>query len=270
MMRRVSRRNPVWSNVIIERYWTAVGRHVGPALLPLRNDAGGVQKVHELGVGSYGVVMATETPGVVCKLTRDASEAAFVTRAMQIGEWPDGITRYSHAVTLPTRPLAYLLWREEAATVNKVPRYVQGYLNAIDAALIDTPAYFSGSRATARRATVATTVPRYVGRVSLSEVATLHAIERAQAARRGPARVAWSLAAARLLAEHLARDERVGSLGEAIWFYQQHAIYLRDFHDANLGRVARYDEAAWCVRDPGGAVFLRPQDAALRPPRLTR
>lgn len=71
----------------------------------------------EYGAGHYGAVYPTQTPGVVCKITTDPSEAQFVVNAISLGKWPRGIVKY-YAIfrfrgkSHKRRPM-YIIWRDE-------------------------------------------------------------------------------------------------------------------------------------------------------------
>jgi hypothetical protein len=77
----------------------------------------------EFACGRYGCVYPTNTPGIVFKITRDESEAKFVTAAPQLGDWPRGITKYMGVYRLTSNKEwwsdlgasahAWVLWREE-------------------------------------------------------------------------------------------------------------------------------------------------------------
>jgi hypothetical protein len=71
----------------------------------------------EYGAGHYGVVYPTQKPGIVCKITTDASEAQTVANVMSWDQQPYGMVRY-YAVfqfagsAIKRRPV-YVLWRDE-------------------------------------------------------------------------------------------------------------------------------------------------------------
>lgn len=73
----------------------------------------------EYGSGHYGSVYPTQTPGVVCKITTDASEAQFVINAISLNKWPGGIVKYYAILRFrgkshKNRPM-YILWRDEVS-----------------------------------------------------------------------------------------------------------------------------------------------------------
>lgn len=74
----------------------------------------------EFGCGHYGCVMPTQTPGVVIKVTTDATEAAFVAAYLSLprGQRPVGIIPYLRILAVRgesrlKRPV-FILWRAEA------------------------------------------------------------------------------------------------------------------------------------------------------------
>jgi hypothetical protein len=75
----------------------------------------------EYGAGHYGVVYPTQKPGIVCKITTDASEAQTVANMMTWNNKPDGIVKY-YAVfqfagsSIKRRPV-YILWRDEVQPI---------------------------------------------------------------------------------------------------------------------------------------------------------
>lgn len=78
----------------------------------------------EYGAGHYGVVYPTQKPGIVCKITTDASEAQTVANMMTWDQQPYGIVKY-YAVfqfagsSLKRRPV-YILWRDEVQPITLV------------------------------------------------------------------------------------------------------------------------------------------------------
>jgi hypothetical protein len=135
--------NPPWSATLLNKHWPAIYARVGTALMPVAtnehpdyahwkkmNDYTMLDKwakkkyrgFKEYGSGHYGVVMPTNTPGIVCKVTTDASEAAFIAAYLSIktNARPNGIVRYHQLFALPEtskgRPV-FILWRDEATAV---------------------------------------------------------------------------------------------------------------------------------------------------------
>jgi hypothetical protein len=76
----------------------------------------------EYGAGHYGVVYPTQKPGIVCKITTDASEAQTVANMMTWDQIPYGMVKY-YAIfqfsgsSLKRRPV-YILWRDEMQPIS--------------------------------------------------------------------------------------------------------------------------------------------------------
>src|SRR4029079_4429216 len=117
--------------------WDQILAAGGPGLTPRHTKARTRIKAEEFGVGHYGVVMPTMTPGVVMKLTSDADEAVFVkwvvNHAGFAKDYPGRIqdikiaplydTAYRREVNPAVKRLGrdvFVLWREEAGQVGKV------------------------------------------------------------------------------------------------------------------------------------------------------
>lgn len=119
--------NPPWADKLLNENWDAIQAAMRDRGLPLEwlpTHSHGRTKVHpskELGCGHYGCVYATDAPDVVCKVTTDASEAAFigiVKNFEKAGELlPPGLVRYFDILALKGKRGkrdAFILWREEA------------------------------------------------------------------------------------------------------------------------------------------------------------
>jgi hypothetical protein len=95
--------NPPWANRLLNDNWKAIASEVrDQSWLPVET-AGSVEgrrKFGELGCGHYGCVFATSKPGIVFKISTDASEVEFVKAAMKLGTWPTGIVRYEAVLDL--------------------------------------------------------------------------------------------------------------------------------------------------------------------------
>lgn len=94
-----------WVDNLYARYWDRIQKVAPRGAMPTgeitKTPDGRNVNVREYGIGHYGVVMPTTVPGVLCKITTDSMEAAFIATAIQTaaqdGVWPDGMTRY-HAI----------------------------------------------------------------------------------------------------------------------------------------------------------------------------
>jgi hypothetical protein len=121
--------NPDWTTNILHIYHRAFAARFGEDRLPQyaikqRGSRELVTPHKELGCGHYGCVFATNTPGVVFKLTTDHSEAAFVSfilnKAQKIESIFDGLIRYYDIVRLNERYKnreVYAVTREEVKCV---------------------------------------------------------------------------------------------------------------------------------------------------------
>jgi hypothetical protein len=134
--------NPPWIDSILTENWSELESTVDPAMLPLtavkpRGRIRRIQAGAEYGCGTYGCVMATGTPGIVCKVTSDPTEAEFVQLAWERlgrepedegGYWPRGVVRYYQIIGLTgsrrNRP-TWMLWRDEAWDVGGVWNFQQ-------------------------------------------------------------------------------------------------------------------------------------------------
>lgn len=96
------------------RLMAVLADRFGPGVLPANVDPKtGVGKPLLLGTGAYGYVVNTMTPGIVMKVTKDASEAFFVAGAHAVsqGWWPAGIPRHYCALEIACG--IYAIWRDQ-------------------------------------------------------------------------------------------------------------------------------------------------------------
>ena len=156
------RTNPPWSDKILTKHWAALEARVGAAWMPVAvAEHKGLAAVRrrlpyaqdaeramleerisklerrkknlgfrEYGCGHYGCVMPTATPGLVIKVTTDATEAAFVAAylSMPPRERPAGIVPYHRIIAIRSeshmkRPV-FVLWRDEAQHVGKIDEWI--------------------------------------------------------------------------------------------------------------------------------------------------
>lgn len=114
--------NPPWAAKLLKEVWPTLQKRVtDPALLPKDGP-----KTKEYGCGTYGCVLPTNLPGIVCKITTDTTEAKFVAAALELFDedstWPVGMVRYFAVYQIPNkkfrkRPI-FVIWRAEAARNN--------------------------------------------------------------------------------------------------------------------------------------------------------
>jgi len=110
--------NPPWADKALSSIYDRLSDHVDSKWLPVPV---GKKKFKEFGCGHYGCVYPTSTPGIVCKITSDVSEAAFVAAYHKIGKKPEGIVTYYDVLKIAgashrKRPV-FVLWREEVQPV---------------------------------------------------------------------------------------------------------------------------------------------------------
>lgn len=265
-----------WVDRTLTDIWPELEKSVGPELMPRATRGRTRVRVEDYGCGHYGCVAPTGTPGVVFKLTSDGSEASFVSHALQIGEWPDGIVRYLGIYQVPdrshrSRPL-YVLWREEAFEVGTLSSSWSSDGSPVDRLAAMRIGVF---KAWAHDARTRVTRAEHPGRL-LNEARGLR--EWAEDAvswditeddppmRSRPARlsagraVAYDVRACEIIAETMEQEDRGYLIGRAFGFYLEHGILLADVHTGNVGRVKRagYSRPIWVITDPGHMVPLEP------------
>lgn len=240
---------------------------VSPNLLPTES----------YGCGHYGCVFATNTPGVVVKITTDPTEVRFIKAAMEIGEWPDGIVKY-----YDIRPLrggfrgrqAYMIWREEAHRVgrwtyhanysekswleigNDNRQYILRTLHQLMLRL-NQYKYFANKVREAARVVPLEAAKRHeewAWRMVSLEDAEREAIPKL----RVDQRMAYALRACEIIAEMMANEDKGYLVGRAFQFYMERGIVLADVHSQNIGYVTRpeFGGEMLVITDPGHAVIL--------------
>jgi hypothetical protein len=118
------KRNPPWADKVLKTAYERLQTVVDAKRLPISKGKG---QFEEFGAGHYGVVYPTREKNVVCKITTDASEAAFVRAAISLKEFPSGIVGYYDVVRIEgqshrQRPV-FALWRSEVQPVTIYSRY---------------------------------------------------------------------------------------------------------------------------------------------------
>ncbi len=277
------RRNPAWTNRALGAHWTQLEALVGRARMPrIKDPIASPPRAEEFGSGYYGTVMPTRTPGLVCKVTSDPTEAKFVAIARQLGEMPEGIVRYEGIVRVPRihwrRPV-YVLWREEAAEVGMLgmwTRHDDPYVARCYGDFWNGLNVYRGAAALVRDALANTKaftgadVIRAQGRRHAFDASRLDdAIRRVAFHYRGLARAAAGFEICTLAAQLLGSSPESDLVGEALEFYQNHGVLLADVHAGNVGRVLRSRYPQWVITDPGHAVLLTDRFADVEPPLLS-
>lgn len=270
--------NPPWSNKLIE----ANRAEIEEAGLPMPTD-------NELGTGRYGSVYETEDPGVVFKITSDPTEAAFIKRATEIGDWPKGIVRYRAIIDLEGKRYkreTYGIWREasievglrtaqfrgheysrrEEQDISEFSNYLEHFRNAAaiardaikkDPSLLQEALSDRAVRWAWDSIGTAEAMPRLSSYGGVSRKASDQPLSRY----RGYQRIAAALRACGLLAELMEHTDMSSAVGGALGFYLEHNILLADVHAGNVGKVVREDPGYadltyWVITDPGHAVLL--------------
>jgi hypothetical protein len=235
-----------------------------------------------LGCGHYGCVYALPDPGVVLKFTSDPTEVSFIKRAMEIGDWPEGIVEY-YAVrevemTYRKRPI-FAIWRESAFSVGlpssgygRPKDYEEQSMAHFHKRLQQFKEHAARFKQMIDKKKGAARSAFLAEIDSLEQWAWDHiALEDAEGrsrpegwgymyarleSQRGARRAAASLRACRILAEMMANEYLSDLVGGALDFYLDNGILLADVHANNVGQVHRDGYDQWVITDPGHAVEL--------------
>ena len=288
--------NPDWVDELLHKNWKGLQRRVPESMLPML----GRQKrqyewksIKELGCGKYGCVVPTHDPRWVLKVTTDGREAAFAAQAIQIGNWPRGMTRYdaAYAAVSPTdvpplvevtmsmydRGIAkymqpsenvYVLWRE--ASVKPGAAGIREYGKLVGAGPKVVPRVHDTLWKYITFAYHALLLldtqddpyrPHFLKKYTESEqYAMMMGFHGDDGKLTGdpsdddePMFFADVAACADVAAE-MAADPVLADVGKAFLFYQKHGMILADIHKENLGLIVRGQQASLAVIDPGGMV----------------
>ncbi len=251
--------NPPCADKILELNMPALEASVGPEMLPLRSYVDPGWK--EFGCGGFGCVYRTRTPGVVFKLTTDASEAAFVTACMQKHlRWHPAMVRYHGVCRLEGKVKEQLvlgsepfgLWREEAFgidAVGKAPNPLYAFRDSATAACN----YVLASKNMKALLAGAAILKRDPGAEVPRDVTQFHYwVDRCER-----------------LAEELRQDPSGwATIGDALSYYMSHDMLLADVHAKNVAFVRRGAEDALAIIDPGVMVPLKKDVAAVEVPTV--
>lgn len=258
------------------------------AWVPKHEMRGRKVEVHELGCGHYGCVMPTDDPKVVCKLTTDAAEGAFVTAALSIGPIDDGLVEYHAIYGIPDlthrkRPM-FVLWREAAEDVGFVGRALP---SGHGAALLNPESeryddyeyrsivvlrrllgFYKEAAGDARNSLKGGSVFEKLEAARRHEdwahepasefdwdTAKQNTIYNLHARFRGPQRLAINLAVCESLELWMENTYLCDLIGSALRFYREHGLLLADVHAGNIGRVPRAGKTP-VITDPGHAIAL--------------
>jgi hypothetical protein len=271
--------NAVWSRIVAASprpEW--VPRHT--------TKRGGKISVEEFGCGHYGCVMPTSDDAVVCKITSDATEAAFVTAALSLGfgEETEGIVRYYAVYELPNRHRGrpvFVLWRESATEVGLPYGFGDSYEERRIANLSRYLGSFKECAAAARDTLKRSDDPwallaeakrheewawRRGAEFNLDTVTGVVGIRRTLPTYRGAMRVALALRLCDVIAELMQNTDGSDLIGSALRYYLEQGLLLADVHANNVGKIER--TSGWVITDPGHAVPLEQRWAVVSVPGL--
>jgi hypothetical protein len=290
--------NPPWVDRVLHAHWDELEAKVGKAMMPVHAREGkpvkrkpgfrgpGMQPEVDLPCGHYGCVLETSTPGVVCKVTSDESEARFVGHCIDNHiEFPPGIVGYNAIAILDAkhlnRPVA-VLWRQEAFDVGRINVHPSRNPDALEESVTFSYCMSVTMCASALRQTIRTSkrperlmsittdplrmsqarswVSEQVDTTSIPDYRAVY-----ENLRRLPqeTRVAVAVSAYEFLSTMMEHENRTSKLiGEAFTHFFEHGVMLADVHGGNLGVIsARTDDYPkdykyWAITDPGHAIFL--------------
>lgn len=232
----------------------------------------------EYGCGHYGCVMSTGTPGLVFKITTDATEAAFIAAYLS---WPkhtrpNGIVRYHRLLAIRSashlkRPV-FLLWRDEANHLGSdgISRWIRTEVKE------NSRQYYSESlRRTTKSLETCLTAARDIRKLVLKKPDAQERLQKAMDLRAD----AWELGARAAfgkppmkLAFHLQKFEEAATemenepmgieIGRALReCLTEHGLLLADVHLNNIGMVATKEVIdnvgnVPIITDPGHAIAI--------------
>lgn len=263
-----------WVNRILTQHWDGIlaDRRDNEAWMPREAPGSKPRKrvLDAFGCGHYGCALPTSAPGMVCKVSSDASEAVFIDAALKLGDWPVGIVKYYHRMELPDSHLrrpVFVTWREEAYDVGKMDTTHYAYR--------EWSKYHQIYQNTARKVREAATKPSWAKllreaqpllnewawqNISLEDGERKYPSVTAAAYERytGARRLAAALRICELAFEMMGSVAYATEVGAALSFYFEHGILLADVHTNNIGKVDREDYSGriYAITDPGHAVFL--------------
>ncbi len=257
-----------WVEKVLMRWWPVLEEIVGPRWMPWD-----VEPELSWGCGSYGCVFPTPESGIVCKVTSDMTEAAFVSAAMSLGKWPDGIVRYHKIFQLEDehyyqRPV-YVLWRQAAEGVGELYAqassdwHKQRYGPGSCRSFIELLSQFQKEAARIRRAVLgARDKEKFLMRAQFLEDKAWdryrtvggHGVKGAEL-------VAYKRLECRSLAHFMMGEECGGLVGGALDFYLDQDLLLADLHLGNIGEAIPedYEDYEVVITDPGHMVPLSPR-----------
>lgn len=261
--------NPPWVDKILSKHWYELQDRVGLSMMPVcKVTKKGTRKdCTEYGCGHYGCVLPTSQRGVVCKVTSDPTEAAFVAAALQIKPWPDGIVKYYNIVRTPDtyrrRPV-YIIWRAEAVNVGKMTvytfynRYDKKYGKRGCREFIDNLIAFRSHASLIKNKIMSSKNPYKL--INDSNSSHDFAWDLYVSGRVGynkpPVDIAFRKIILDQISEVMANTHCGYLVGDALNFYLNRGMVLADVHLGNIGELTPPDFSSWelVITDPGHMV----------------
>jgi len=229
-----------------------------------------------LGCGRYGCVYALPDSKTVLKVSSDPTEVHFIKRAMEIGDWPEGIVEYRALTELDftyRRRRVYAIWREAAVKVG-LPRdifwgfqkdYDKRMLNQFATRLEQFRRAAARFRERLKRAEDRGKRKRFLSRVRALEDWAFGLVTSPRyevpSWVRGPEAAVLELRVCEVVSEFMENEPFAYYVGGAFRFYLEHGLLLADVHGQNVGIVDRsedpdFDPKAYVITDPGHAIDL--------------
>lgn len=272
-----------WVDKTMHAVWQRTAAKVRPEWMPQLEESSRkkIPSVAEFGCGLFGCALPTHEPGIVLKLTSDASEALFAKGAMDLGEWPDGMVRYYEVLAVApdqkrrSRNL-FLLWREEAHDIGFIfnttakDGYEQRARNALHLNLNLTRVLAARLeqiiKKSKNRLEVLSTWQRHEQWAydAGQEAFDLNAhdqivIKEPPSGLSAGHRIAFYVRALSYITETMENLYLQDELGRTLSFYLGHGIVLGDVHLNNVGKATRDGTTVTVITDPGLAVPIDPK-----------
>lgn len=275
--------NPPWVDRIVNAHWDELATQVPASWMPVaaKMTRTGRRTLAEFGCGSYGCVMPTSEPGIVFKVTSDASEAAFVSAYFSIGNFNPGIIKYYKIVELHDshfKRRTFAIWRHEAENVGEIRydmtgRYDEKYGRGSVREFLHNISLFQRYAAAVRRYVTKSKNPAklLVDAEAAHDRAWHDYVDGKQYTNFGiPYDIARVKIALDQLTEEMANTHAGNLVGSALSFYLEHGILLADVHLGNIGETTPEDFSSWelVITDPGHMVPLDPKWLSVEVPRL--
>jgi hypothetical protein len=253
-----------WVDRNITTAWKRIAARVPATWMPLA-EVGTKVHVQELGCGHYGCVMPTSDPDIVCKLTTDATEAAFIARAMTMDS-VEGIVKYHDiyaidGATHKGRQL-FITWRSAADTSGILiseQHSKDDYSRRSAKEGAKLLGQFQDKAAIVRK----TLLPKLQEDLAEEWLTGLWAnFEQANPEaslqhQRAQVKAAIALRQCYVLAQEIANTYLVDAIGNTLEYYIDNGLLLADIHLNNIGRDSSTEQII--ITDPGHCVVVHPQ-----------